>query len=306
MPDWMSRLLREPLLHFFVAGALLYGIFAWRGGMAPTDASNVITVNRDALLRFMQFRAKAFDADRASASFDALSAEQRQQLVDEYVREEVLYREARALGLDRGDDVLRQRLVQKMQYVLDEGDVAAPTEQELQRYFAKNLALYRIEESYTFTHVFLDPAVRGENKLKAEARSALAVLQKVKAGFNDAPGYGDRFPYLQNYVERTGEYVGSHFGPSFVSQLAQLRPDDKHWQGPWKSDHGLHLVLLVAKQSASDARFEEVKQQLVEDYRRDAVANRREQALRELTQGYAVRMESVLPVDTPTAASKVP
>jgi PPIC-type PPIASE domain len=302
MPVWMSRLLREPLLHFLVAGVLLYGFFAWRGGLAPTAGSDVITVNRDALLRFMQFRAKAFDADRANASFDALSAEQHQQLVDEYVREEVLYREARALGLDRGDDVLRQRLVQKMQYVLDEGDIAAPTEQELQHYFAKNLALYRVEESYTFTHVFLDPAVRRESKLQAEAHKVLAVLRQVKAGFNDAPGYGDRFPYLQNYVERTGEYVTSHFGQGFVRQLAQIGPDNKQWHGPWKSDHGLHLVLMLAKQSARDARFEEVKQQLVEDYRRDAVALRREQALRELTRGYTVHVESVVP----TVAPKVP
>src|SRR5262249_31075587 len=151
---------------------------------------------------------------------DAMSPEERKSLVDQYVEEEMLYREAKALGLEQGDYVIRQRLVQKMRYLIDdltEGG-EAPSDAVLSDYLQKHKDIYVLEPSVTFTHVFVDTSVHGERAAKEIAERLKAELDSKGAGFNDAPQFGDRFPFLVNYVERTLDYVTSQFGAEFVSE----------------------------------------------------------------------------------------
>ena len=155
----LRRLLREPLVHFLAAGALLFGLYSWHGREAASPRR--VVIDRSALLQFMQSRGSA-DPTRVDQQFDGLSEAQRARLVDDYLREEVLYREARALGLEKGDSVLRQRLVQKMKFLLEDSSDAQPSDSTLQQYLQTNRKLYAVEPAWTFTHVFIDPAERGE------------------------------------------------------------------------------------------------------------------------------------------------
>src|SRR5262245_30100130 len=193
----LRRLLREPLVHFLVAGALLYGLYAWRGG--EDGSPHRIVVDRAALLQYLQYQSRAFDPASFGRQLDAMTPAQRQQLIDDYVREEVLYREARALGLEQGDYVMRQRLVQKMSFLLEDRSDAEPTDAGLQQYLQANGRLYAVEPSLTFTQVFIDPAQRGDAAAAARAASLLRELNARHAQFNDAPRYSDRVPFLQNY-----------------------------------------------------------------------------------------------------------
>ncbi|MBK6672166.1 MAG: peptidyl-prolyl cis-trans isomerase [Proteobacteria bacterium] len=285
----LRRLIREPLLHFLLAGAALYAGWAHWGPSA--DASRRIVVDRGALLRFMQYQSQDFEPGAFEARLDAMDDPQRRRLIADYVREESLYREARALGLERGDYVMRQRLVQKMNFLLEPQQVTEPTDAQLQQYLARNAALYRVAASWTFTHVFVDPAVKPGESAESRARALLARLNRERAGFNDAPRFSDRYPYLQNYVDRTGEYVGSHFGAQFASLLAGLPVDASRWQGPLRSDQGWHLVLVTAHAPERDPRFAEIRVQLRDDYRRDAVAAKQDQAVREVVGRYSVEVE---------------
>src|SRR5690606_15059644 len=124
----VTTLLRQPLLHFLALGVLLFALYDWRVGDAPeSDASaRHIVVTREALLDFIQYRARAFDDAAAVAQLDSMSAEQREALIDEYVREEALYREALALGMEQGDYIIRQRLVQKVEFLLENLASAIP------------------------------------------------------------------------------------------------------------------------------------------------------------------------------------
>src|SRR5262245_15259443 len=114
-------IVREPLLHFLLLGGILFTLFGFTHHSAADLSSNkTITVDKEGLLNFLQYRSKAFETEYFTQQLDAMSPEERKNLVDQYVEEEMLYREARALGLEQGDYVIRQRLVQKMRYLIDD------------------------------------------------------------------------------------------------------------------------------------------------------------------------------------------
>jgi peptidyl-prolyl cis-trans isomerase C len=283
----MRRLLREPLLHFIAAGALIYVGYALWGARGADDEHRIV-VDRAALLQYLQYQAKAFEPGTFAQQFAAMSEQERRQLIDSYVREEVLYREAKALGLERGDYVMRLRLVQKMQFLLESTSDEQPTEAELQQYLDKNAALYMVAPSWTFTHVFIDPAERGAARAEQDARRILAELNRVHAGFNDSPRYTDRFAFLQNYVERTDDYIGSQFGADFVRALEKMPVATGVWQGPVKSDQGWHLVLLTAHTAGRKPGVEEIRDRLVDDLKRDRASARQEQAIQALIRQYNI------------------
>src|SRR5690606_37816055 len=172
---WVRRLLREPLVHFLVAGAVLFAAYALvRGpGAAPADERTIV-VDRRTLLTFMQYRSNAFEPSTFEASLDAMSDDERRRLIEAYVDEEILYREAKALGLSESDYVIRQRLIQKLGFLL--GDIAdaslAIGAAELQAYFDTHREAYAIEPAVTFTHVFFDADRRGAEGALAAARAA--------------------------------------------------------------------------------------------------------------------------------------
>lgn len=290
--DALRRILREPMLHFLLAGAalfLLHGLFG--GGGDEADPRRII-VDREALLRYMQYQARAFDPGTFAASLDAMSTAERDRLVDEYVREEVLYREARALGLEQGDYVMRQRLVQKMTFLLEAQPARQPDDTELQEYLRANEPLYRVDPSWTFTHVFLDPQRHGgwQDTLQLAQRQ-LATLKSARAGFNDAPAHGDRFAFSQNYVERTAEYIDSHFGGEFIATLQQ-QPANGSWRGPLRSAHGWHLVMLTAMTPGRVPALAEIRERVLDDWRRDQAAALQAQAVRTLVDGYEVEVRA--------------
>jgi hypothetical protein len=240
----------------------------------------------------MQYRSQAFEPGYFAAAYDAMSPAERQALVDAYVREEAMAREALTLGLDRADYVIRQRLIQKMLFLADgiAGELPTPGEAELKAYFEANSDIYRASGEMTFTHVFIDSEVRHAGGGKAEAERVKARLEARHAGFNDAPQYGDRFPYLQNYVGRSGEFVANQFGAAFAGALAKLAPSE-HWQGPIQSQFGWHIVLLTRKSAAGLPDFETVRGRVEEDYRLEQADDARNAAIDDLVGQYDVRIE---------------
>jgi hypothetical protein len=291
----VTRVLRDPLTHFLLAGAALFAVFALlhRGDPSGTGDGGTIVVDRAALVAFMQYRSAAFEPRAFQAQFDALSAKGRKDLVDDYVREEAMVREARAMGLDQGDYVMRRRLVQKMEYLIDDAAAQSfdPSDAELRRYFAAHPEVYGEAPTVTFTHVFVDAGSHPEGG-EAAALRLRRELEARHAGFNDAPAYGDRFPYLQNYVQRTPDFVQNQFGQAFAASLQRLQPSP-HWQGPIRSDYGWHLVLLTAREPASMPRFETVREQVKEDLLRESMAAYRKKATQDLVRRFRVTLKDV-------------
>lgn len=280
-------------MHFIAAGGVLFAAYVLvRGPTAlPPDATTIV-VDRGALLTFMQYRANAFEPDTFEAALEALSTNEVQQLVDAYVTEEILYREARALGLDDSDYIIRQRMIQKLDFLL--GDAIDATMEvdtaELEKYFARRRDDYVIESAVTFTHVFYDSARRGAAAAHAAAESARDELTRTGAGFNDVAGQGDRFPFLKNYVERTLDHVASHFGTEFATELAKVAPSAEHWQGPIRSAYGEHVVLLTERTERRDPELSEIRTELERDYLAEQATTERATLLARLRKRYRVEV----------------
>ncbi|WP_169053460.1 peptidyl-prolyl cis-trans isomerase [Alteraurantiacibacter aquimixticola] len=293
----MRRLAREPLVHFVLLGVLLFAVYdVVNEDDALDPQSRVIEVDRETLINFLQYRSAAFEPGYFEAQYDALSEEQRAELARSYVREEAMAREAMALGLEENDYVIRRRLVQKIEYLVADTDIEPepPTEDDLRAYFEEHRADFSLPAEYTFTHVFADAEIDRAGGPQAHARALLARLRADGANFNDAPSYGDRFPYQLNYVRQNLRPIADVFGPEFAAALDAMTPDET-WQGPVMSRFGAHLVLLTDREQAREPSFEEVRAQVASAVLEDRRTNTREVLLDELVDQYDVRYAEGIP-----------
>jgi PPIC-type PPIASE domain len=287
----LRRLLQEPLLHFLAATGILFGVFGLTHRAGPVLASNkTIVVDGKTLLNFLQYRSKAFKPEFFSSQLEAMTPAERKDLVNQYVEEEILYREAKAMELEQGDYVIRQRLVQKMRFLIEgmaEGS-AKPSDAALAEYLQKNMVRYVVDPSVTFTHVFFDSSVHGDRQARELALRLKDNLNASGAVFSDAPKYGDRFPFLQNYVERKFDYVASQFGNEFVSGLKQNAPSEEHWIGPIRSTYGYHVVLMTRLTEARVPALNEIRSQVADDWLRDQIEDERSRAMNQLVSRYKI------------------
>jgi peptidyl-prolyl cis-trans isomerase C len=242
----MRKIFREPLFQFLLIALLLLGGERLINADDYANQQYHIVVDDQVLVQFMQLQAKTFKPEEAMAALKVLSAEDRQRLVTDYARNEALFREAMALNLNKNDQIIRRRLIQKMDY-LAQGfyDEMKPlTEADLQLYYAEHRQKYKNPASATFTHVFISSEKRSVEEARAKAEVLQKKLNAEQVPFENAPRYGERFLYHRNYVNRDDDEIGSHFGADFQQQLFNYKVADE-WQGPLQSTYGWHLVLLV-------------------------------------------------------------
>ncbi len=277
----MRRLLREPLLHFLLLGILLFVAYGWlnRAGFA---ARNEIVVSRsqvDGLV--MQFE-KVWQR--------APTAEERQALVDSWVRDEIFYREALAMGLEQGDPVVRRRLSQKIQFIMDTGaDAGPPTDADLQRWLDDHADRYRITTGYSLRQHFFDPARHGADldAVVERARRALAAGRRAASDPTMLPAA---------LVGRAAD-VERAFGAEFEQALQTLPVGG--WQGPVRSAYGVHLVELESRTDGRPATLADVRPEVARDYLQAASEAAQEAYYRDLRSRYTVRIEDDAEVEAP-------
>jgi parvulin-like peptidyl-prolyl isomerase len=229
---FVVRLLKDPLVHFLAIGIALFAASAWHG--------ESIRAGRERIVVSAEQVAQARDA-AAALKGRALTRDELAELIEPTVREEVLYREALALGLDENDDEVRRRLVEKMQYLTqDLADPEPGSEAELEAFYAAQPDRFAVPALVTFEQVFFDPGKRGA----ALGQDTAAGLAKLKAGA--APtDVGDRTPLRASYMDAPREQVAILFGDALADALFSVAPGT--WVGPFRSDFGLHLVRLTAR-----------------------------------------------------------
>lgn len=284
---------RQPLVHFLAAGALIFFAYSRFGGGGVGDADGrEIVIDREDLLNFMQYRAQAFDRDSFAEQFDGQSSDERSRLVQDFVLEEALYRQALAMGLDQGDYDIRLRLVQKMHSLLQDiaiGEVERdePSVDTVRDFFRDNIEDYRVDPVYTFAHVFFDSAARGDEQAHAQA-AELHERLRADSPDEELASQGDRFRYLRVYRERGRDQVVNNFGADFAAWLDAQEAGTGQWSVPARSDWGWHLVLLQSRTDSYLPEFEAVEQQVLDDYRYMRVAEVLRGAIDELLAGYDV------------------
>jgi peptidyl-prolyl cis-trans isomerase C len=242
------RWLREPLLHFLLAGAIVFATYELVNPAANrTDQINQIVLTKDDL---RQLAVVWLAQGRRPPTADEMRA-----LVEERVRQEILFREARALGLDKDDEIVKRRMVQKMDFLA--ADVAAlqdPSDAELEAWFAQNSDRFALPPRVSFRHLYFSSGRPG-----AQDRAA-AILDKISGKPAQAPEVAtgaDPFMFQDYYAERTPDQIAKEFGPPFAKALFQLRPDA--WQGAIESGYGWHLVFVENLEPRRVPAFTEVE-----------------------------------------------
>jgi hypothetical protein len=288
----IKKLSKEPLVQFLVIALVLFGGERWINAEDYAYDQYRIDIGDPQLLQFMQQRAKTFKPDQAVAALAQLNPQARQRLIDDYVREEVLFREAMALSLDSNDPIIRRRLIQKMDY-LAQGfydQAAALTEEDLRRYYKQNQQDYKKAAEATFTHVFFSSQNRSSTEAQALAAALLQQLNANDVPFEHASRYGERFLYNRNYVNRQDDEIASHFGASFQQQVFAF-DSAQQWQGPVESDHGWHLLLLVKNSAAYIPAFEQVSAAVLADKQRQQQRDIKRQAIDKLVAKYQIETD---------------
>lgn len=291
----MKKFLREPLVHFLAIGIGLFVLFDL---VAPEESnldSKTIVVDRDALLTFVQFRSKAFNPEVAAARLDALSDKELQRLVADYVREEALHREALALGMDQNDYVIKQRLIQSLQFITN-GFVSAAvdvSDEEIAEYYEANREDYYVDPYVTFTHVYFSNDRHGREQARQLAETQLAELNDQNVPFSESTRHGERFLYNVNYVERTEDFMASHFGKAMAAAVFELEPDNGQWYGPFESAYGHHLVMLTKRTEGVYPPLEEIADSVREDALRIKLDEQNDRAVQAIVNTYDVRMGDV-------------
>jgi hypothetical protein len=275
----MKSLLREPLLHFALIGVLIFGVNAWRDRGRPATDGNLpeIEVSAGTIAWLGEGFAKQWHR--------APDARELRGLVDDHVREEILYREALAMGLDRNDTIVRRRMAQKVQF-LGEDIVASatPDESALRAFFEKNADKYAQPGNVSFRHIYFSKDRRGAN-LEADARAALDDLAKG----GDETRFGDPFVGEFEFTSADESRIASSLGGEFAKQVIAL--PDGPWQGPLTSTYGTHLVLVTGREQARPVVFERVRDAVARDFAEDHRLTSNQDFLERLKARYRVQID---------------
>lgn len=276
----MLRILREPLVQFLLVGTALFGAWQVIGpAHAARDTGKRIVITDDdvqqiALVWVSQGRPPP-------------TPQQMQALVETRVREEVLYREALALGLDRDDAIVRRQLARKMEFVAEDvSKLTEPTTADLRAWYAKNKERFALAPRATFRQIYFSPDRRGAGA-RTDAAAALAQLSGKPIDAQVATG--DPFMLQTFYGNRSLELVAKEFGPPFAHALAALAPGA--WTGPIESGYGWHLVYVDAMSTSRIPEFDEIEAEVKTAW----VEDNRERTRTRLYEQMRARYEVVLP-----------
>lgn len=292
----VKRWLHEPLLHFLLIGLLLFGIYAYMNrGRAGTQSPRQIVLSVDDLRTMTAYFQSQWRRPPTPEEFQAM--------VEDKIKEEVLYREGLVMGLDKGDTIVKRRMAQKVQFLAE--DVATahePSTAELKAWFEKNTDKFALPSRYSFRHVYFSPDKRGTNA-HDDATKALARIAGQPEDGAQITSVADRFMFQDYYGDRAPSAIAKEFGPQFAVALEKVKPGS--WQGPIESGYGWHLVFVDNVIPGRIPAFEEVESDVKTAWLGEQKAQALEKAYKSLRSKYTVLLPS--PPDKQTAsASSLP
>lgn len=247
-------LLREPLLHFAVVGAILFGGYSWLNDRRiEATAAEPIRIGEGDVRWLKQ--------TWSSQWLREPTADELNGLVDDLLNEKVMAREAQEMGLDKDDTIIRRRLAQKLKFLVeDTAQLAEPTEAELRQFYAANPAHFETPGKLSFRQVYFNPEHR-----KDAAADATAALGGLSATTEDGSTAGDRLLFGDSFADTDALTLSGMFGADFARAVFALEPGG--WQGPMKSGYGFHLVLVTQRTATTLMPFETVRDAVLSEWR---------------------------------------
>jgi hypothetical protein len=275
----MSKLLREPLLHFLLAGIVLFLLYdAIHGGSSEAPRDIVVT----------EARVEALAENFAMVWMRPPTTQEIKGLVDDYVAEEIFYREAVAMGLDQDDTVIRRRLRQKMEFISADAAVALePTDAQLQAFLEQHAEKFVSPAQFTFVQVFLSTEKRGASA-RSDAEKLLAEFQAGR-GPPDPADAGDPTLLPGNIQSASPQAIANTFGSEFAEQI--VAAPSGQWSGPLQSGFGLHLVRLDDGVAGALPTLEAIRPIVLREWQSEQRTQANRRFLESLHTRYDIRVE---------------
>lgn len=264
------KFLREPLVHFMALGALVFLLFHFTASRDQVPDGKIV-VNLGKIEQLVTGFTRTWRRPPTQQELDGL--------VEDHIREEVLYREALAMGLDKDDTIVRRRMRQKLEFLTEEASsVASPTDQDLQSWLDKHPDKFNVEPAIAFTQVYFNPSHRGGSASVAAAQA----LSQINGGKKTDSELGDTTMLPHQLPLSRVDEIESVFGKDFTQQILQMEPG--RWAGPVQSAYGWHLVYISARRAGSLRPLAEVRDAVQREWsaeRREEIVNATYSKLRE-------------------------
>ena len=274
----IKRWLKEPLLHFLLIGAALFALF-YQVADPDEVSDNRIVISEadiDRLITLFERRMQRLPTQQELSG-----------LIEAQIREEILYREALAMGLDQDDTIVRRRMAQKVEFMFNDlADAAEPTDEELQAFLDANSDKFTEPARTSFVHVYLNADERADS-IEADAQQ---LLQSLSADQDpaDPATLGDPFMFGYDFENQSERQISRMFGRDFAKSLATTATDG--WQGPVASGYGLHLVYVSKRTDAWLPPLTEIRDSVLYEF----LAERRQQANQAFYQALRERYDVIV------------
>lgn len=274
----MSKWLKEPLLHFLILGGLIFYLYSLV--TVQVGAADEILVSRGQQENLINTFSRTWQRPPTQEEFKGL--------LDDYVRQEIAYREGQALGMDQDDIIIRRRMRQKLELLAEDvASLAVPTDQQLQEFLDENREEFQLETRFSLHHIYFSPDRRGE----AAEQEAIELLQRIGTAGpeGDLDQFGDPIPLpFELDGAREGE-IARLFGGIFTDELQGVEAG--RWAGPIRSGFGWHLVFITSRVDGRVPELAEVRDAV----QREWFAERRREAVdglyERLAENYSIKVE---------------
>jgi hypothetical protein len=274
----IKRFLREPFLHFLLIGFL---IFITSYYLAKRRETHTIVVDKAVMARLVMAWETQFGKSPNNNELKIA--------LDDYVRQEVLVREAQQLGLNQDDEIIKRRLQQKMAFILkDNLVVPEPDKAALEKYYSQNAQKFTDPPKRSFTHIYFSADNSSIDKAKARAMSVLQDME-TKPVRARAPELGDHFMLLYDYENVDKKEVIGLFGDSqFTDSLFTVK--ENQWTGPFLSGYGWHLLYVTKKSANTIPPLSEIRDKVLASYKEDQINQMNNEAILKLIDKYNIKL----------------
>ena len=281
----MKRWLQEPLLHFLAIGAVLFALF-YQVADPETVSDNRIVISEANIDRMITLFERKLQRLPTQQELDGL--------VQAQIREEILYREALAMGLDQDDTIVRRRMAQKLEFMFNDlADSAEPSEEELQRFLEANPERFRESARTSFVQIYLNADKRGQ-EVNTDAQQLLQALS-TEPGAMDSATAGDAFMFGHEFNYQSDQQIARMFGTDFTQSLATLETGS--WQGPITSGYGQHLVYISERTEAWLPPLADIRDTVLYELLSERRQRANQAFIKALRERYEVIVEQAPPSD---------
>lgn len=280
MPVILKKLLAEPIIQFIISGTVLFLLVSYVQQHRDFKQREIVIDSDRVALMIMNYRTQTGNLP---------TKQQLDALLDDYINEEIYFREAKKLGLDQDDEIIRRRLSQKLAFMQsDLAEIKTPDEDELFQFYKNNPALFLQDATVSFTHIYFSTDNSNDSIARQRALTALQTMKKNN--LQRSPESGDRFPLQYDYADQSETDIRQNFGNNAFSD-SLLHTAIKKWAGPVLSGYGWHLIFVTRRSSATLKDFASIKDEVKIRYLEAAKAEQDKQAFDKLKSQYIIHRE---------------